>query len=301
MRLTNIESVSLSPLDGRYKAATSELVEYLSESALNRERMRTEAEWMILLAGGIDGKTPVLNGVSPFTEEEKAYLRSIPEDFGEEGIKELAQIESVTHHDVKAVEYYIDARLEAAEEKLSGSSQLSHLKPLVHFACTSEDINNLSYALCIKKAVENVWLPAFEKVIGKISSDADRFAGLPMLSLTHGQPATPTTLGKELAVYAYRLGRQLKTLKSQEYLGKINGATGTFGAHFAAVSDADWIALSREFVENRLGLDWNPLTTQIELAGRTVFDCFACEPNFAQPGSRRLDVHFARSFCSGAG
>ena len=264
MRLTNIESVSLSPLDGRYKAATSELVEYLSESALNRERMRTEAEWMILLAGGIDGKTPVLNGVSPFTEEEKAYLRSIPEDFGEEGIKELAQIESVTHHDVKAVEYYIDARLEAAEEKLSGSSQLSHLKPLVHFACTSEDINNLSYALCIKKAVENVWLPAFEKVIGKISSDADRFAGLPMLSLTHGQPATPTTLGKELAVYAYRLGRQLKTLKSQEYLGKINGATGTFGAHFAAVSDADWIALSREFVENRLGLDWNPLTTQIE-------------------------------------
>ncbi len=264
MRLTNIESVSLSPLDGRYKAATSELVEYLSESALNRERMRTEAEWMILLAGGIDGKTPVLNGVSPFTEEEKAYLRSIPEDFGEEGIKELAQIESVTHHDVKAVEYYIDARLEAAEEKLSGSSQLSRLKPLVHFACTSEDINNLSYALCIKKAVENVWLPAFEKVIGKISSDADRFAGLPMLSLTHGQPATPTTLGKELAVYAYRLGRQLKTLKSQEYLGKINGATGTFGAHFAAVSDADWIALSREFVENRLGLDWNPLTTQIE-------------------------------------
>lgn len=264
MRLTNIESVSLSPLDGRYKAATSELVEYLSESALNRERMRTEAEWMILLAGGIDGKTPVLNGVSPFTEEEKAYLRSIPEDFGEEGIKELAQIESVTHHDVKAVEYYIDARLEAAEEKLSDSSQLSRLKPLVHFACTSEDINNLSYALCIKKAVENVWLPAFEKVIGKISSDADRFAGLPMLSLTHGQPATPTTLGKELAVYAYRLGRQLKTLKSQEYLGKINGATGTFGAHFAAVSDADWIALSREFVENRLGLDWNPLTTQIE-------------------------------------
>lgn len=264
MRLTNIESVSLSPLDGRYKAATSELVEYLSESALNRERMRTEAEWMILLAGGIDGKTPVLNGVSPFTEEEKAYLRSIPEDFGEEGIKELAQIESVTHHDVKAVEYYIDARLEAAEEKLSGSSQLSRLKPLVHFACTSEDINNLSYALCIKKAVENVWLPTFEKVIGKISSDADRFAGLPMLSLTHGQPATPTTLGKELAVYAYRLGRQLKTLKSQEYLGKINGATGTFGAHFAAVSDADWIALSREFVENRLGLDWNPLTTQIE-------------------------------------
>ena len=264
MRLTNIESVSLSPLDGRYKAATSELVEYLSESALNRERMRTEAEWMILLAGGIDGKTPVLNGVSPFTEEEKAYLRSIPEDFGEEGIKELAQIESVTHHDVKAVEYYIDARLEAAEEKLSGSSQLSRLKPLVHFACTSEDINNLSYALCIKKAVENVWLPAFEKVIGKSSSDADRFAGLPMLSLTHGQPATPTTLGKELAVYAYRLGRQLKTLKSQEYLGKINGATGTFGAHFAAVSDADWIALSREFVENRLGLDWNPLTTQIE-------------------------------------
>ena len=139
MRLTNIESVSLSPLDGRYKAATSELVEYLSESALNRERMRTEAEWMILLAGGIDGKTPVLNGVSPFTEEEKAYLRSIPEDFGEEGIKELAQIESVTHHDVKAVEYYIDARLEAAEEKLSGSSQLSRLKPLVHFACTSEE------------------------------------------------------------------------------------------------------------------------------------------------------------------
>lgn len=134
----------------------------------------------------------------------------------------------------------------------------------MHFACTSEDINNLSIARCVKNGVEQVWLPAAQAIVDHLAQKADAYRDKAMLSLTHGQPATPTTLGKELAVYVYRLNRQLNKVKAQEYLGKINGATGTFGAHLAACPDVDWVAVSREFVTNRMGLTWNPLTTQIE-------------------------------------
>lgn len=267
MKLTDISpAIALTPLDGRYHGATAPLVEYLSEPALNRERMRVEVEWMILLANGFEanGNQPIVDGVKPLTDAEIAFLRAIPENFGAEGIARHAAHEAVTHHDVKAVEYYIDDQLDRAADELGEGTQLPGLKTLVHFACTSEDINNLSTARCVKDAIEQVWLPDAQAVVDHLAAKADEYRDMPLLSLTHGQPATPTTLGKELAVYVYRLGRQLGKVRAQEYLGKINGATGTFGAHLAALPDVDWVAVSREFVTNRMGLTWNPLTTQIE-------------------------------------
>ena len=255
MKLTDISpAIALTPLDGRYHKATAPLVEYMSEPALNRERMRVEVEWMILLANGFEGNgnQPIVDGVKPFTAEEQAFLRAIPEDFGAEGIKQHAAHEAITHHDVKAVEYYIDDQIDKAPAELTNIND--ELKTLVHFACTSEDINNLSIARCVKNAMENVWTPEFKRIIDHLAGKAEEFKDMPLLSLTHGQPATPTTLGKELAVYVYRLNRQLKHIENQEYLGKINGATGTFGAHLAACPDVDWIAVSREFVTNRMGL-----------------------------------------------
>lgn len=267
MKLTDISPViALSPLDGRYRKQTSPLVEYLSEPALNRERIVVEVEWMILLANGFTGNanTPIVPGVRALSESEQAYLRSIPRDFGAEGIARHAAYEAVTRHDVKAVEYYIDSELDKAVETLGKDTQLPKLKTLVHFACTSEDINNISVARCVKQAVETVWLPDVQRIVDHLAEKSLQYRDTSMLSFTHGQPATPSTLGKELAVYVYRLGRQLRHIETQEYLGKFNGATGTFGAHHAACPDVDWIAVSREFVANRMGLTWNPLTTQIE-------------------------------------
>ena len=255
MKLTDISpAIALTPLDGRYHKQTAPLVEYMSEPALNRERMRVEVEWMILLANGFEGNgnQTIVPGVKPLTDDEQAYLRSIPENFGAEGIAQHAAYEAKTHHDVKAVEYYIDDQLEKAADVLGHDTQLTGLKTLVHFACTSEDINNLSIARCVKNGVEQVWLPAAQAIVDHLAQKADAYRDKAMLSLTHGQPATPTTLGKELAVYVYRLNRQLNKVKAQEYLGKINGATGTFGAHLAACPDVDWVAVSREFVTNRI-------------------------------------------------
>lgn len=267
MNLTEISpAIALTSLDGRYHRQTAPLIEYLSEPALNRERMRVEVEWMILLANGYEanGYQPVLQGITPFTTEEQVYLREIPEHFDAEGIARHAAHESITHHDVKAVEYYIDDELEQSEQRLGHATQLSHVATLVHFACTSEDINNLAIARCVKSAITHVWQPAVESIVELLNQQAHEYRDLPLLSLTHGQPATPTTLGKELAVYVYRVNRQLAHIATQEYLGKINGATGTYGAHLAACPDVNWIALSEEFVTNRMNLTWNPLTTQIE-------------------------------------
>ena len=267
MNLSRITPViPLNPLDGRYRRQTADLVEYLSEPALNRERMRVEVEWMIMLANGYqgNGQHPVLPGVEPLTEAEQVYLRAIPEDFDADGITELAGIEAQTHHDVKAVEYYIDRRLDAAATALGPECQLPGLAPLVHFACTSEDINNLAYARCIRGGVGQVWLPKATRIENHLATMAEQYRDLPMLALTHGQPATPTTLGKEMAVYVHRLHRQLDRIRNQDYLGKMNGATGTFGAHMAALPQVDWIDLTRTFITERMGLVWNPLTTQIE-------------------------------------
>ncbi|SLM91992.1 Adenylosuccinate lyase [Brachybacterium faecium] len=242
--------IALTPLDGRYRAQTAPLVDHLSEAALNRSRLIVETEWMIHL---LDGE--VIPGLRTLTEDERALLRAIPEDFGADGIAEHAEIERETVHDVKAIEYYIKRRL-------AGTS-LEPLAEVVHIYCTSEDVNNLAYALMVKGAVEQVWLPALREVIADLAALARDAAEVPMLSRTHGQPATPTTLGKEVAVFAHRLRRQERRISADEYLGKINGATGTYAAHAVSVPSADWQQVSRSFVEH-LGLTWNPLTTQIE-------------------------------------
>jgi len=254
--------IALGPLDGRYRSAVAPLVDHLSEAALNRERLHVEVEWLIALTDGLDG-TAVVPGAPRLSDAEKAYLRAIVSDFGAEGIAELAQIERRTVHDVKAVEYYIKDRIAAAPAALGDDTALPRVSELVHFACTSEDINNLSYALMVKGAVTQVWLPAATALADRIAELAREYADVPLLALTHGQPATPTTLGKELAVLAHRLRRQLARIASAEYLGKLNGATGTFGAHVAAVPTTDWPGFSKAFVTG-LGLTWNPLTTQIE-------------------------------------
>ncbi|WP_235779807.1 adenylosuccinate lyase [Sinomonas notoginsengisoli] len=247
---TAARPIALGPLDGRYRPAVAPLVDYLSEAALNRDRVAVEVEWLIHLT-----RNSVLPGAGPLSAEQEEGLRKIVTEFDTASVAELAEIEAVTVHDVKAVEYYIGRRLEPLGIK--------HLTPMVHFGCTSEDVNNLSYALGIKGAVEDVWLPAARALVGQIADMARASRDVPMLSRTHGQPATPTSLGKELAVAAHRLGRQLARIARTQYLGKINGATGTYAAHYASVPSADWQEVSESFVEG-LGLTWNPLTTQIE-------------------------------------
>ena len=243
-------AIALGPLDGRYRSATAPLVDYLSEAALNRDRTHVEVEWLIHLTSN-----SVLPGTAPLTAQQQQQLREIVSSFDGNSVAELAEIEKRTVHDVKAVEYYIADRL--------APIGIADLKALVHFGCTSEDVNNLSYALGVKGAVEDVWLPAAQELVDRIAAMAEETRNTPMLSRTHGQPATPTTLGKELAVTVHRLSRQLRRIRNTEFLGKINGATGTYAAHYAAVPQADWQQVARSFVEG-LGLTWNPLTTQIE-------------------------------------
>src|SRR5450759_1000625 len=248
--------IALGALDGRYRTAIAPLVHHLSEAALNRERVRVEVEWLIYLT-----TNEIVPGVRSLTAEEQAQLRGVVEGFGPDEVAELAEIESETAHDVKAVEYYLKRRLlTITGEPAAGPTGMSEL---IHFACTSEDINNLSYALMVKGAVEQVWLPRATALVKAVAAMARELRDVPLLAHTHGQPATPTTMGKEIAVLAFRLQRQLARIGRAEYLGKLNGATGTYGAHVAAVPDADWPAISKSFVES-LGLQWNPLTTQIE-------------------------------------
>ena len=239
----------LSPLDGRYRAAVTELGEYLSEAGLNRARVQVEVEWLITLTDHS------LFGSSPLDAEQKAALRRIVTGFGQVEIDELAALEATTRHDVKAVEYLVRRRLSALG--------LEHISELTHFAATSEDINNLAYALTVRAAVRDVWLPKLGAVIEALRGRTHEYRADAMLARTHGQPATPTTLGKELAVFVFRLERIRKQVEGNDYLGKFSGATGTFAAHVAAEPSVDWPAVSRGFVEG-LGLTWNPLTTQIE-------------------------------------
>ncbi|WP_127841217.1 adenylosuccinate lyase [Actinomyces wuliandei] len=256
--------IALGPLDGRYRAVAAPLTNHLSEAALNRARLRVEVEWLIHLT---DHR--VLPGAPVLSQSEKAYLRGVVGSFAAAQVAELAQIEAETRHDVKAVEYLLRNRLEAAADAPDlasadgGPTVLPGLGEIVHILCTSEDVNNLSYALTVRDAVTQVWLPAARGLVDDLATLARSHADAPMLARTHGQPATPTTLGKEVAVLAWRLSRQVRRVEEAQYLGKINGATGTYGAHVVAVPGVDWQAVSRSFVE-ALGLTWNPLTTQIE-------------------------------------
>lgn len=259
VRLADVTpSIALGPLDGRYRSAVAPLVDHLSEAALNRERVHVEVEWLIHLA-----QHGVVPGAPTLSAAEEQYLRDVVATFGAAEVAELAEIERTTVHDVKAVEYFLKKRLADAPAALGPDTVLPSVSELVHFACTSEDVNNLSYALMVRGAVQDVWLPAATALTDEVAALAHEHKDQPLLALTHGQPATPTTLGKELAVLAHRLRRQLRRVAGDEFLGKINGATGTFGAHVVAVPGADWPVVSRTFVEH-LGLTWNPLTTQIE-------------------------------------
>ncbi|MCU1439377.1 MAG: adenylosuccinate lyase [Rhodoglobus sp.] len=239
----------LSPLDGRYRPAVSALGDHLSEAGLNRARVRVEVEWLLYLTDH------ELFGSTRLDHEQARQLREFAAEFGQPEIDELARLEATTRHDVKAVEYLVRGKL--AELGLNSIAELTH------FASTSEDINNLSYALTVSAAVRDVWLPKFRTVIEALRERALSHRDDAMLAHTHGQPATPTTMGKELAVFVYRLERILARIEATEYLGKFSGATGTFAAHLAADAGQDWPAISHEFVTS-LGLEWNPLTTQIE-------------------------------------
>jgi len=247
--MTSLPPQPLSPLDGRYKASVQPLGEYLSEAGLNRARVQVEVEWLIYLTDHS------MFGSSPLEAAQKESLRALYTEFSQADIDWLAEKEAVTRHDVKAVEYLVRHRLDELG--------LASIAELTHIACTSEDINNLSYALTVSLAVREVWLPAYRGVIAELTRQAQAFRADAMLSRTHGQPATPTTMGRELAVTAWRLRRIETQIEGTEYLGKFSGATGTFAAHVAADPDASWTTISQEFVES-LGLTWNPLTTQIE-------------------------------------
>jgi adenylosuccinate lyase len=240
----------LSPLDGRYASQVQELSLFLSEAGLNRARIQVEIEWLILLANKeLFGRDRYI------TEEQIRRLRGAVEYFSDADVAKLAETESRTRHDVKAVEYFVRDKLTEIDRE--------DLHELAHFAATSEDINNLSYALIIKDAVNKVWLPKAKQVVATLTELANSYAAVPMLSRTHGQPATPTTMGKEIAVFASRLNRQIKRIETTDYLGKFSGATGTYSAHVVAVPDANWPESAKELVES-LGLKFNPLTTQIE-------------------------------------
>jgi adenylosuccinate lyase len=239
----------LSPLDGRYRAAVEGLGEFLSEAGLNRARVQVEVEWLLFLT------ERRMFGAEPIEAEDARALRHWVAEFSQPEIDELARLEATTRHDVKAVEYLVRAKL--------ADLGLTRVAELTHFACTSEDVNNLAYALTVRAAVHDVWLPRLDDVLTGLRARAQEGRDIPMLARTHGQPATPTTIGKEFAVFVSRAERVRARVEAVTPLGKFSGATGTFAAHLAADPDADWPALSREFVRS-LGLVWNPLTTQIE-------------------------------------
>ena len=241
---------ALSPLDGRYAEKTAALRPFLSEWALMKYRLRVELLWLLALS-----EEAGVTHVREFTPAEKDFLTSLSADFDDCAVRRIKDIEARAKHDVKAVEYYIRERL--------ADSSLSDVEASVHFACTSDDINNLAYAMMFRDAMRSVWQPAAQVVLEQIGSLARASAATAMLARTHGQAATPTTLGKELAVFRHRLVRQLRQVEAQEYLGKFNGATGAYNAHRIAYPDVDWRGLSRQFVCG-LGLAFNPLTTQIE-------------------------------------
>ena len=249
--MSNPALTALSPLDGRYASKAEPLRPIFSEFGLMHRRVHVEIEWLLALAA-----EPGIAELPPFTETQVKQLHTIADSFGIEDGARIKAIEATTNHDVKAVEYFI-------KERIGNDAALAQAREFVHFACTSEDINNLSYALMLRDARTQVLLPAFDAIIARLRELAHANAALPMLSRTHGQTASPSTLGKELANVAARLERQRAQLAALEIPGKINGAVGNYNAHAITYPELDWRAFSQRFVES-LGLDYNPYTTQIE-------------------------------------
>ncbi|WP_415888024.1 adenylosuccinate lyase [Neptuniibacter sp. QD37_6] len=241
---------AVSPVDGRYGSKTADLRDVFSEYGLIRFRVEVEVRWLQKLAAH-----PQITEVPALSSEADALLNSIVDNFGPEDAQAVKTIERTTNHDVKAVEYFI-------KDKFKDNAELMAINEFVHFACTSEDINNLSHALMLKNGLDVV-VPQMQQVTDEIAKMGREFAEQPMLSRTHGQTASPTTVGKEMANVAYRMQRQIKQLQNVELLGKINGAVGNYNAHLSAYADIDWEQDAKDFVES-LGLSFNPYTTQIE-------------------------------------
>ncbi|HET7728923.1 MAG TPA: adenylosuccinate lyase, partial [Usitatibacter sp.] len=242
---------ALSPLDGRYASRTQPLAAHFSELALMRERVTVEVAWLVALA-----EEPAFGALAPFSAATRRELDAAVAAFGLAEGERIKAIEATTNHDVKAVEYWL-------RERFAGNAEVTAAAEFIHFACTSEDINNLAHARMLRGGRDAVLLPAVDAVIERVRALATAHADLPMLARTHGQPATPTTLGKEMANVAHRLARARARFAGVELLGKINGATGNFNAHVVAAPGMDWPAFARRFVEG-LGIAYNPLTIQIE-------------------------------------
>ena len=249
--MTDNTLLALSPADGRYAAKVNALRPIFSEFGLIKARVHVEMEWLIALAN-----EPNIIELPNFSAEQCVFLRNIASNFSTQHAARIKDIERTTNHDVKAVEYFI-------KEQLENQPELAQAKEFVHFACTSEDINNLSYSLMLKQGRDEVLLPQLIALQEKLHDLSIRNAGQAMLSRTHGQTASPTTLGKEMANVLARLNRQIKQLKQVEMLGKINGAVGNYNAHIVAYPEVDWPQFAQQFVES-LGLEFNPYTTQIE-------------------------------------
>ncbi len=249
---TQLSTLSaLSPLDGRYASKTDALRSWLSEAAFMKQRVQVEVHWLIALS---QAKLPDFPSFSPAAE---AVLIKLVSDFSDQDAQRIKEIESVTNHDVKAVEYWM-------KEKVAGHAELEKASEFIHFACTSEDINNTSHGLMLKGARQEVLLPKLRELHAALTNLAVVNASVPMLSRTHGQPASPTTLGKEMANVAMRLQRAIQNIEKVPLLGKMNGAVGNYNAHLSAYPDVDWESFSKEVVEKRLGLEFNPYTIQIE-------------------------------------
>ena len=255
--MPDAQLLALSPLDGRYAAKVDALRPIFSEYGLVRARVRVEVEWLLALAA-----EPGITELAPFPADAVARLRTLADDFSPDDAARVKAIERTTNHDVKAVEYFI-------KERLKDDAALAPSLEFVHFACTSEDINNLAYGLMLAESREAVLLPALDDIVARLRTLAHAHANQPMLSRTHGQTASPTTLGKELANVVARLERQRAQFAAVELTGKINGAVGNYNAHLVAYPDVDWPAFAQRFVEG-LGLVFNPYTTQIE-----PHDCIA--------------------------
>lgn len=242
---------AVSPIDGRYSSKTESLRNVFSEYGLIRYRVIVEVRWLQYLS-----KHPAITEVAPFTAAANSILDQLVNDFTLEQALRIKEIERTTNHDVKAVEYLI-------KETIADNAELSAVSEFVHFACTSEDINNLSHALMLKEGRDNIVLPALEEIHQNLATMGRDYANAAMLARTHGQTASPTTVGKEMANVAYRLERQIAQIKAVPMLGKINGAVGNYNAHLSAYPEIDWQAVAQEFIE-QLGLGYNPYTTQIE-------------------------------------
>ena len=254
---------SLSPLDGRYAGRLDALRPQFSEYGLIRRRLQVELAWLKALAA-----EPHFREIPAFARETLEMLDSVLADFGPSQAAEVKEIEAITNHDVKALEYWI-------KQRLANNDEVMRVSEFIHFACTSEDINNLAHALMLRAATNESMLPTLDRVIAKLRDLAHRLADLPMMSRTHGQPATPTTLGKEMANFAHRLGRARAMIDRVRLLGKMNGAVGNYNAHLVAYPDFDWENFCKAFVE-ALGLEFNPYTVQIEPhdAMAELFDAF---------------------------